>query len=433
MPARSRLLLFLLVLSASAVACDDGSAGTDAGTPADTGPSQEDAGSPANDAGTSVDAGTPGPAYVVASVVLSEEGRTTYFQTLEDLDVTGTIDNTEAVEIPGNAVLLVQGRDVFVGLAEEPTWIRYTVAADGTIEETGRMSFAGLGMTRIDFGNALVDEDTAISASSETFSAVLWNPTTMEIIEEIDLSHLVEEGYALEVWTTVGVDGRVYIPARWSDWEGARILAKVSTTIVDPETAEVVGVAEDDRCASGGRVVIGDDGYAYVMGDGRNYSIHMFANAAGAEPPPSNCLLRIAPGATDFEEGWHHEIPALTGGYESITELETPRQGSGWGFTKLFYPEELPAGVEPVDFAFWNEPAHRMWRIDLGETPTAEPVEGIPFSTVGFAGSSVDGHLYTGESPDQSTSIVYEIDPETNTATERFRIQGLFYALHRLE
>jgi hypothetical protein len=50
--------------------------------------------------------------------------------------------------------------------------------------------------------------------------------------------------------------------------------------------------------------------YAYVMGDGRNQSMQVFAAARG-EPVVPNCLLRIAPGGADFEPGFFHEISMM--------------------------------------------------------------------------------------------------------------------------
>jgi hypothetical protein len=372
-----------------------------------------------------------GAGYVLSSVVIDTEGnRTTYLQAVASLD-SGPFVNDSAIELPGNGVVMGGGKHFYVGLAEEPTWVRYSVDESGAIAESGRLSFLNQGASRIDFGNALVDEETAVSVLTNPAMAVVWNPSTMHIIGEIDLGGLVREGYDLEVWTTIANNGLVYVPARWSDWNGARIYPAISMTILDPKTLRVLGTAEDERCASGGRIVFDEAGYGYVMGDGRNYSIQMFAHASGATAP-ANCLVRIAPGATDFEEGYFHVVASLTGGRESITELETVEQGSGVAFAKMFHPEELPPDVKPVDFAFWDSPAHKMWRLRLGDPPVAEEVRGIPFSAIGFEGSVLDGHLYTGESPDGTRSDVYETDPATNTAVRRFQMDGYFNALYAL-
>jgi hypothetical protein len=388
---------------------------------------------PATLAGCDEGSGPPsaGSSYVLASVVIDADGnRTTYVQMIDSLDA-GPFTNASAIELPGNGVVMARGGSFYVGLAEEPTWIRYSLDGTGGIQETGRLSFLNLGATYIDYGNAIVDDQTAVSVLSNPPVAVVWNPDTMTIRGEIPLAHLARDGYELEVWTTVAHDGRVYVPGRWSDWEGGRIFPAASLTILDPATMKIAGIAEDDRCASSGRPVFDADGYAYVMGDGRNYSIQMFANAGGGTAP-DNCLLRIPPGGTDFEAGYYYKIPSLTGGLQSITELETARQGSGLGFAKMFYPDQLPPGVEPVDFAFWNERAHKMWRLRLADPPVAEVVQDIPFSAIGFEGSVLDGYLFTGESPDGATSEVFEIDPETNRARPRFTMDGYFNGLYKL-
>lgn len=422
---RFSLLTLLLTVMVFIAACGDAEPGK---------PSQsEEPGSQgvAGAAGSGNQAGDVSP-FALGSVVIDADGnRTTYVQVIESLD-DGPFDNEQAIEFAGNGVVLADQGYFLVGAAEEPTWTRYSLD-DGAIVQSGQLSLLLSGATRIDYGNAIVDENTAVSVLSDQAIAVIWNPSTMEIVREVDLGHLVEDGYSLEVWTTVAHDGLVYVPGRWSDWEGGRILPKVSITIIDPKKGEIVGIAEDDRCASGGRVVFDENGYGYVMGDGRNYSIHMFANASeDAAAPPDNCLLRIAPGETDFEADYHHTIPSLTGGLQSITELETAEQGTGIGFAKMFHPDELPMGIEPVDFSFWGNRAHKMWRIELADPPSAQEVAGVPFSTVGFAGSMFEGHLYAGESPDGNTSEVYEIDPESNEATLRFEMDGYFNGLYQL-
>lgn len=367
--------------------------------------------------------------FALATIVIDPDGRTTYLQRIDDPREARAYDHSEAVEIPGHGVLMVRDGRVFVGLAEAPEWVRFEVDETGRFVETGRLSMAAHGLSYVDYGYAFVDDDLAVTVSTEALKVILWDPETMEITGTIDLPHLQRDGYELEVWTTLAHDGLLYIPARWANWNEGRVLPGVSTTIVDPRAGEILGVAEDDRCTSGGRAVFDAQGYAYVMGDGRNYAAQMYAHAAG-EAPPTNCLLRIPPGEFDFDEDFHVAIPDLTGGLESVTELEFAMQGSGVAFSKMFYPDRLPEGVEPVDFSFWDHPAFRMWRIELGDEPVAEEVEGVPFGALGFEGSPVDGGLFVGESTDAyATTTIYEIDPTTNTATERFSVDGLFYEL----
>jgi hypothetical protein len=177
-------------------------------------------------------------------------------------------------------------------------------------------------------------------------------------------------------------------------------------------------------------VVFTEAGDGYVMGDGRSYSAHMFANAGG-DPAPPNCILRLPAGGTDFASDYHVEASALTGGLETVTELETPAQGTSAAYAWVFDPARLPEGVEPVDFGFWSYPAFQLWQFELGDAPTAAPVDGVPYGVLGFTGSSVDGRLYYGLG-DTETSVVYEIDPETGSATEKFTMDGYLYGLAKL-
>ncbi|WP_373048538.1 hypothetical protein [Vulgatibacter sp.] len=371
--------------------------------------------------------------YVLGSVVIDADGtRTTYVQTVESLE-DGLFTNENAIEMPGNGVLMAGGEHLFVGLAEEPTWIRYTLQEGGGIARTGELSLLEYGARYIDYGYAYVDAEHAVSVISSPPLAVIWNPTTMEVRGTVGLEHLKHEGYDLEVWTTVAHDGLVYIPGRGSDWVGGRILDGVAVAILDPRKMDLVGTAQDDRCNSGGRIVFDEAGYGYVMGDGRNYCHQMFATARDEQEIAENCILRIAPGATDFEADYFHTVKSITGGYESIGEFETAQQGSGIAFSKIFYPERLPAEVKPVDFTFWGHPVHKTWRIVLGDTPSAQEVEGVPFSVIGFGGSGFEGKLYSGESADGSTSDVYEIDPATNQASLKFRMDGYFNGLYELK
>lgn len=371
--------------------------------------------------------------YALASVVIDADGgRTTYVQGIASLD-DGPFTNRTAIELPGNGSVIAHGGYFYLALTEEPTWVRYGVGASGAIEEVDRLSLLNSGASAIDYGNAIVDDNTAVSVFSNPPIAIVWNPSTMKILGEIDLSSLARPGYELEVWTTVAHNGLVYVPGRWADWNNGKIWPGVSLTILDPKAMRVIGTAEDDRCASAGRVVFDSAGYAYVMADGRTYSIQMFANKNGGTAP-ANCILRIAPGTTDFEADYYYTVASLTGGLESIGELEAASQDTGIGFAKMFYPDHLPPGVEPTSFDFWNERAHKMWRLDLGDPPTAEDVQGIPFGSIGFGGAPLDGKLYSGESPpDGSTSDVYETDPDTNQARLRFTMAGYFDGLYKLK
>ncbi len=363
--------------------------------------------------------------YVLGSITIDADGnRVSYAQVIDEL--AGDFDNQNGIEAQGNAVFMAHGDDFFYGLAESPEWVRYSTR-DG-FEETGRLSFLNYGITYMDFSNVILDDDTAVSVLTEAYVAVVWSPRTMEVTGTIDLDHLRKEGLQLEAFTVRAHDGLVYVPGRWANWEAPTVLQDVSMTILDPRALAVVGVAEDDRCGSGGRITFDAQGYGYVMGDGRNQAMQVFASA-NDQPTVNNCLLRIAPGETDFEQDYYYEIPSLTGGLDSMTELEAADIDSGIAFSLMYYPERVPEGLDHVNFEHWDVPAYKMWRLELGDPPTAREVSGANFTVVGFPSSSVGGKLYSPESADGAESSVYEIDPDAGTAVLKFTMDGYFAGL----
>jgi hypothetical protein len=368
------------------------------------------------------------PRYVLGSITIDADGnRVSYAQVIAELD--GDFDNRNAIEVQGNAVFMAHGDDFFYGLTESPEWVRYSTR--NGFEETGRLSFLNYGIAAMDFSNVIVDDDTAVSVLTEPYIAVVWSPRTMEVTGTIDLGYLRKDGLTLEAFTVLAHDGLVYVPGRWANWEEPTVLQTVNMTILDPHALEVVGVAEDDRCGSAGSITFDEQGYGYVMGDGRNQSMQVFA-AANDQPTVKNCLLRIAPGDTDFEDNYYYEVPSITGGLDSMTELESADIDSGVAFSMMYYEDREPEGLDRVNFEHWSVPVYKMWRVELGDPPTAQEVNGANFTVLGFPSSAVDGKLYTPESEDGSESSVYETDPVTDTATLKFTMDGYFAGLFKL-
>lgn len=369
--------------------------------------------------------------YIVGSVVTTDAGRTTYVRYTPALD--GHIKLDQGIETPGQAVYLTQGRFVFIGQHESPTWIKYELMPNGSFQERGRLSLQSFGMTSIDFGRVMVDATTAVTVSSDALKAIVWNPTTMTVTGTIDLSHMKQEGYDLENWSMTVNKGKVYIPGRWANRDTNKVLQKVMTTVIDPKALTVLAVAEDDRCASGGAIVFDEAGNGYVMGDGRNYSWQMIAHATST-PIPRNCILKLPAGGSDFDPNYIKYVTDLTGGLESITEMQGLEINNGVGFAKLFYPDKLPPEIKPVNFAFWKENAHKLWRFNLGDNPTAQEITGSQFSAVGFSGKASEGAYYIGESSDGgATSRVFRVDVASNSMAQVFTMDGFFYGVTKVE
>lgn len=369
--------------------------------------------------------------YIVGGVAITDSGRTTYVRHAQKLE--GHLKLDQGIETAGNAVYLVQGSFVFIGESESPTWVKYELMPDGSFQERGRLSLASYGLTSIDFGKAMVDATTAVTVSSDALLAIVWNPTTMSVTGTIDLSHMKQEGFDLENWSMSVNNGKVYVPGRWVNWDKAQVLPKVMTTVIDPKALKVLAIAEDDRCASGGEIVFDAAGNGYVMGDGRNYSWQMFAHATSA-PVPRNCILKLPVGGTDFDPNYVKYVTDLTGGLESISEMQGVEVNNGVAFAKLFYPDRLPPDVKPVDFEFWKKNAHKLWRFNLGDNPSAQEINGAQFSSIGFSGKASEGAYLIGESLDEgATSKVFRVDVASNTMAQAFTMDGYFYGATKVK
>ena len=369
--------------------------------------------------------------YVVADIVITDSGRTTYFMAVPELS--GSFDNSGAVELAGNAEVESVGGYVFGSDTEAPVWYRYSVDTAGEIAPAGEISFAAYGWANIDYYNVFVDEGLALSVNTSLGEGIWWDPSALEILGTLDMRQMLDESFSTELFAPTVVDGRIYLPVRHADWTNYVIAHETRVMVVDTESREIVADIQDPRCPSSGSILLSPDGFAYTMSDGRNYSAQMIARATGAETVPVNCFLRFDPAdpGAGFDPDWSVDVPSLTGGREVVTNLATGAPASGVGFAQVMYEEEIDG--EPTSFDFWGQPFSKVWRFDLREgSPSATLVDGAPFTGIGFGGHAVDGVLLMGQSTDGATSDVLRFDPDTNTATPLFTIEGFFTKAFKL-
>jgi hypothetical protein len=377
--------------------------------------------------------------YALTTVVIGTEGRTSYVQSLTSLDAPA-VDHSDAIEFAGNVVVEALGESVYVGLAESPKVVRYTADASGELAWNGELSFAEHGLARYPFGSVIVDAHRAFAIDEATYQMIAWDPTDMVLVDSIDIGAYAREGFAAEFWTVTAHEGRVYVPIRYVNWDQGVIDPSSVLMIVDAATLEILGVAEDDRCASSGRPVFTADGDAYVVADGRNWSRQLYAFLGEAQVPP-NCVLRIREGALDFDEDYLVTIPSLLGGdpdenglvADVAGELEPIPGIDGLGYVRVFDPRLLPEGVEPAaDFAFWGDPAFPLYRVEFGDAPVMTEVTALGPSSLGFEGSPTDGAYYVCQGTSHAECRIHRVDPQTNAVTPLFTVPGILAHFARL-
>ena len=367
--------------------------------------------------------------FSIAGIVIQPAGRSLFVQTISELS--GSYGLEDAIEAPGNSRHWAYDGAVYIGLAEAPILVRYVPDEAGDLVVDARLSLQRYGVSSIPAGIAFISSDKAYLILHEAAIMLVFDPSTMQILGEIDISSLAKPDLSLETWMVTHHEGRLYVPVRHIDAVAFLIDPQVSVAIFDTETDSLIAVAEDDRCVAASQPAVGPDGAIYVMGDGRNYLTQLIAMQRDLEPP-STCVLRIPEGETSFDPDFYVDVATIAGGRDAVTAMWQVAGDRSSAFAKMYYPEELPPDADLTGTNLWSYPVFKLWRLELGDTLTAAETSGQPFSLVDFGGVPVDDSLFFGISPDSATTTVYRVDPTTNSATAAFEMTGLLRGIYRL-
>ncbi|WP_394826864.1 hypothetical protein [Pendulispora albinea] len=385
-------------------------------------------------AGAGGDAGPrdPNGLYSIGTVIQGPSARTLYIQSVTSLDQ--YVSTGPATEISGNSRHMAYGGFTYVGYAEKPEIGKFEPNSEGKLVKSSQpnVNFGRYGLKSIPFGNAFISATKAYLFAEAQYKVIVWNPTTMEITGEIDLSQVKKEGFDAELWVATVKGDKVYVPLRYVDYKNTnlyKIGRDANMLVLDASQNSVVRVMHDERCAAAGQPAILDDGTIYVLADGRSYLAQVEAMLT-QQPVPKTCILRVKPGETSFDPNYMVEIPSLTGGRNAASQFF--HVGNGVGYAKVHYPDQMARGADLKGSAIWKQKAFKYWRFELGDTVKAAEVPEIGFSMIAFGGAVLDGKYYAAESADGATSSFCEFDPKTNTASLRFQMDGFLRDLYRL-
>ncbi|WP_394835709.1 hypothetical protein LVJ94_02110 [Pendulispora rubella] len=370
--------------------------------------------------------------YSIGTVIQGPSARTLYVQSIPSLDQ--DVTTSRATEIAGNSRHMAYGGFTYVGYAEKPEIAKFEPNADGKLVASNlpHLNFASYGLKAIPFGNVFVSPTKAYLFAEAQYKAIVWNPTTMEIVKTIDLSSLKKEGFDVELWVSTVRDGKVYTPLRYVDYKNPNLYKighESNMVIFDGNEDKLLAVAHDERCVAAGQPAFLDDGTLYTLADGRSY-LAQAAAIQTQQPVPKTCILRIRPNEMVFDPNYLVEVASVTGGREAATQLFYV--GHGVGYAKVHYPDRVEAGADLGGSGIWSQKAFKYWRFELGDTVKAQEVPDIGFSVIAFGGAVLDGKYYAAESADNATSSFCEFDPVTNQATFRFQMDGFLRDIYRL-
>lgn len=408
--------------------------GDDDDEPAGPPGGQIDAGLPTASTGdaAALDAAVPAPTgsalYAINLEVYSGDDSTTYVSVLKSLDVT-SVDTSKAVEFTGGrANIAVNNGKLFVAVPGQPVIRRYSVADEGQFTQDGELSLANFGSDPAgldEWSNVFISPTKAYLAYSEAL--IVWNPSTLQIIKEIDLSAAPKPPAAN--WSTDGGGlvlrgNRVYRTLYFSDWMAWDTSRETYLLAFDTDTDTLLSATKDERCpALGNRADRDEQGNLYFSNWVWNTGETIRKNA------PKSCVLRLPPGSDKFDD-WKLTYADLAGGREGAMFAYL---GNGKAVMSVFHLEngknDPALGIsELVSQDVWQ-----LYTVDLA-TRTATPIQGLPPNSGAVSTYHIDGrHFVFLPTGGWSNTLVYElVGSSTVTAQKRFEATGWSYQLYRL-
>jgi hypothetical protein len=345
------------------------------------------------------------PLYALMYEVFDDVGSNSYLTMLDSLDIS-SIDPADGREYAGGrAFLATYAGSVYVGDAEAPIVTRYTVDESGELHEEGRISFSNYGLESgvIDAWSVnFVSKDKAYLFDSTDGLHIIWDPTKMEILGEIEPpSELGREGYDLDTSPAVIRGNRMFRSYGWVNWDEGDWADEQLLAVYDTETDTLIDLVEETRCPSHGNLVHEDEAGNFYFSNW----IWPVAETLTSDGP-SRCVLKLPADSERFDADWSLSYSDFADGREGAMFTYA---GDGQALASIFYDEKVPMDDESMSTEYAGQPFWRVWSMDL-EGDSAAPVEGIEFNTGAYTPVRLDGRTFLmvpGEN--WETTQVYEI------------------------
>ncbi|MEO1333183.1 MAG: hypothetical protein AAFV32_06650 [Myxococcota bacterium] len=280
--------------------------------------------------------------FLVGYSTRDVDGNATAFaNAVPSLDQNQGVDQTRALELNGFSVFATnpfESDTFFVGRGTGAVVERYQVDADGFLELTGEIVFAGSTASRTQSPWVFESSTRAYFLDAEGLNVIVWNPSAMEIDQVIDLDVLnPPEGTRAVPFQLIRDQDRLLVSSGYfrNDQETHAPIGRLA--IVDIDTFEVT-VAEQTRCGYLLGSVLAPDGFHYFASH-PNQSTLTAIEAAG-DPPSPHCLVRFESGGSAWDESFFVDLNALVG--RPLASV-VPRGGS------LVYATVSPEGPSAFD------------------------------------------------------------------------------------
>ncbi len=354
-----------------------------------------------------------GSAIMIAVFVRNPDGRNVYVGAVPELP-SGELDYSSFLEF-GDIQVSANNGYVFVWDREPGTMTRYSVAADLSLSEGPKVSFANQGVAGS--ANTVYISATRAYTLSETLDViVVWDPEAMEITGTIEMTPPVrEEG--LSTFATQGyvAGDQVIWPISSTNYDGVGYFAGATVAIANANSDEPVRIVEDTRCVGVDGGHVDDNGDFYLRAGG-------YWGSSAAYADERTCVLRINAGESSFDASYLVDMEELTGTYVNFPWYHV----EGSKYLAHAWTDEAPVPASIDDY--WNGDGLEPYLVDL-ESGTSELYTSLEDTIIVSTGEfNLDGKAYFQRS-DTGTAVNGMVDVVELTPTgvvEKFSLPELW-------
>ncbi|MEM9070887.1 MAG: hypothetical protein AAGE52_20425 [Myxococcota bacterium] len=334
----------------------------------------------------------------------------------------------EAIELGGTPTCATSFGAAFAATDEAPEVARYELDGSGQLAETGTVSFLNEGLSVIGGAPArafvFLSETEALFLDSRSTTLVRWNPQAMTVESSFRLAGLVVDDATPTVRRVIA-EGRddLLFYVRYSR---ENLFAKRSALVsLNPETGDF-SIDMDERCGGLFSDVQTSDGAIYLASAPH---VSTYGELGIGEEGHQSCILRVAPGATTFDDDFFVPMNLLTGGVPTGGLIPAGDNGAiVFGYDDTV--RDSSGFASPTDFT--NASSWRVHRImDLTALPdaTAAPVEDFPLQTGRVSEVfNADGRRYLLRVGPLFSSSTFQDITDVDNVTDGLTVRGAIVA-----
>lgn len=362
---------------------------------------------------------------VVVTERESPEASLQYLHLLRSWPENGEVDYTAALELGELVNVHAMGDAVFVHQPDDATVRRLVVGEGAAITDDQTISFAAYGVSGFSGDMVYVSEERAYFVDEAAAEIVIWNPATLEVLGSAPIADdvLVRNGLPAQISRGPAVGGHGFVAASWRNWDtleyhDAAALGVFDSSSLQPE----LQIIEDSRCASTVTTPFdGGDGFVYLVSDA---ALGFDALANPTRTQKALCVLRMRPGATEFDPSFFVDLGAALGspGFYAAHPM-----AEGKLLVNTWAPDvSLDVVTDPADSSwYWEYPPYFEYAIVDLATGTAAPVAGIPRAAVQWSLTlRVGGGTYVQTYRDDTGSDLHRVEPDGSVARVLSNRQG---------